>query len=142
MRPIADCLNPKLITLCQGVIQLDAINQLIHQCLPEALRGTCYAGSFSQGCLILVVKDAVWASQLRYSLPELRDTLRRDGGLYQLTSIKISLNALTPDNLIKPTKNQPVLSQIARKNLLEAGELCRYAPLKAALHRLADRNKG
>ena len=84
MRRINRCLNPRLVEICQRTRQLEALNSAIKQCLPYALKEHCQVGSFNKGCLIIVVSDPAWASELRYSIPELRDTLRSEAGLYQL----------------------------------------------------------
>ena len=89
MRHITRCLNSKLTTICQQAIKLEELNAKINQYLPEELREQCTVGSFNNCCLVLVISNPEWALQLRYSLPELRDTLRRDAGLHQLASIKI-----------------------------------------------------
>ena len=69
----------------------EELNAKINQYLPEELREQCTVGSFNNCCLVLVLRNPEWALQLRYSLPELRDTLRRDAGLHQLASIKITV---------------------------------------------------
>ena len=91
MRHITRCLNSKLTAICQQAIKLEELNAKINQYLPEELREQCTVGSFNNCCLVLVLRNPEWALQLRYSLPELRDTLRRDAGLHQLASIKITV---------------------------------------------------
>lgn len=92
MRHITRCLNIQLADICQRAIKLEELNAKIHDYLPEALREQCHVGSFNNSCLILVTRDPVWASQLRYALPELRDKLRSEAGIHQLASIKITIS--------------------------------------------------
>ena len=140
MRRINRCLNPRLVEICQRTRQLEALNSAIKQCLPYALKEHCQVGSFNKGCLIIVVSDPAWASELRYSIPELRDTLRSEAGLYQLSSIKISIKTETeaqPEK--KHTKKS--LSTHTLEGIISEAAQCEYAPLKKALNQLA-RNLG
>lgn len=89
MRSISQCLNKQLADICQRSVQLEELSNKVRRMLPETLANTCHVGSFNKGCLLLTTTDAAWASQLRYMIPELRDKLRKEGGMYQLTSIKI-----------------------------------------------------
>ncbi len=93
MRHITRCLNPKLTEICLHAIKLEEVSAILLRYLPDNLSDHCRVGSFRNGCLILVTHDPVWASQIRYSLPELRDTLRSEAKLYQLASIKITIDA-------------------------------------------------
>lgn len=91
MRHITRCSNVILTEICQQAIKLEALTAKIKPYLPEALREDCTVGSFNNGCLTLVITNPMWAVQLRYSLPELRDTLRKEAGIHQLASIKIHM---------------------------------------------------
>lgn len=136
MRRINRCLNTRLMDICKRTIKLEELNTKLQDYLPPSLLTHCNVGSFNHGCLVIVTSDPVWASQLRYSLPELRDKLRRDAGIYQLTSIKVTL---TIDELptINKTITPPILSTKAREIITAGGDECDYQPLKEALHRLA-----
>ena len=91
MRHITRCLNPQLASICQRAIKLEELNAKIYDYLPENLRERCHVGSFTNSCLVLVTNDPVWATQLRYALPELRDKLRSEAGIHQLASIKVTV---------------------------------------------------
>lgn len=119
MRRINRCLNRQLLTVCQQAIQLDEISSKLHKYLPENLRNNCRVGSFNKGCLILVTNNAIWATELRYCLPTLRDSLRRDAGLYQLTSIKINIMVESRLNTagLKQKTQEYQMSDIARDTL-------------------------
>ena len=91
MRPINLCFNKQIINICQRAAELEALNIRIKTWLPDNLKDHCSVGSFEKGCLVLTTKDAVWATQLRYALPTLRDMLRKEAGLYQLLAIKVTV---------------------------------------------------
>ena len=137
MRPINRCLNPQLVKLCQRVIQLDELNLKIQSYLPKHLAKHCQVGSFNQGCLLITVSDAVWATELRYSQSELRDNLRK-GGLFQLTSIKIAIIEQLPLNKLAKKPRKQKLSSFARESILTSSALFDYHPLKKALSQLAE----
>lgn len=71
------------------------LEKIIAAYLPIEMQSAVTIANFNNGCLILNVKDSVWASQLRFMLPELRDSLRKKNNLYQLSSIKIAINRET-----------------------------------------------
>lgn len=136
MRSINRCLNPQLQKICQRVIQIDELNTKIKAYLPQHLIEHCQVGSFNQGCLLITVNDAVWATELRYSQAELRDNLRK-GGLFQLSSIKIAIIESVLPNKLNPRSFTPKLSALARATIRSNSELFDYLPLKRALYNLA-----
>lgn len=138
MRSISRCLNKQLAEICERSVQLEELSEKITQLLPPNLAAICKVGSFSKGCLILTTTDAVWASQLRYAIPELRDKLRSDFGMYQLSSIKINIvEPMIEYNKPKTTQG-PSLTAKAKETIIRESQQCRYEPLKEALLHLAD----
>ena len=136
MRRINRCLNTRLIEICKRTVQLEELNSKLYGFLPNTLQKYCHVGSFNRGCLVIVVNDPVWASELRYSIPELRDKLRKEAGIYQLTSIKLMVATIESSNATKHL-NTPSLSTKARDVILSSKEQCSYQPLKDALAQLA-----
>ena len=139
MQRISQCLNTKLAEIYKRALAIDHLNETIIQYLPENLRDHFTIGSFSNGNLVLITTNPIWASQLRYHLPDLRDTLRKDAGLYQLASIKINIaaDAIFP-TIEKSTPRFLPLSANARETILSSSEQCDYDPLKTALKHLAE----
>lgn len=104
MRHITNCFNRDLTKLKSQADELAIVHKQIMQYIPAEIKPNCQISAFNSGCLILTVNDAIWASQLRFMLPEIRDKLRKEANLYQLTSIKVKINR---DLLEKnPKKNQ------------------------------------
>ncbi|HHF7365722.1 TPA: DciA family protein [Legionella bozemanae] len=138
MRSISRCLNKQLTDLCQRSVQLEELTNKIKLMLPEALANECQVGSFNKGCLLLTTTDAAWASQLRYAIPELRDKLRKEAGMYQLSSIKVTV--IEPQ--IQYEKSRPLqkheLSEKAKAIIISESQSCTYEPLQKALLHLAD----
>ncbi len=136
MRRISHCLNPKLIDICQSVVQLEALNGILAHYLPTHFQQHCRIGSFSRGTLNLVTSDSGWATQLRYLLPEIRDKLRKEAGLFQLVSIKITLDTKP----VLQTKTKPKcktrISEKSRQIILDTSLQCQHLPLQEALIKL------
>lgn len=135
MRRINRCLNGRLAAICQRTVQLEELSEKLTHYLPTILQPHCQVGSFTHGCLLIIVSDPVWSTQLRYILPELRDKLRKEANIHQLTSIKISVATTKEQEAIK--RSIPQLSSNARATLLATSEQCNYLPLKEALYHLA-----
>lgn len=136
VRRVNRCLNVKLQAICQQAVQLEELNAKLALFLPETLRTQCHVGSFNKGCLVLITHDQVWASQLRYSVPELRDKLRCEAGIYQLSSIKVTVAIESAAKPAKKTSIKPISTK-ARDNILAQASECSYLPLKDALLSLA-----
>lgn len=120
-------------------MQLEELSHKVLQLLPADLAASCQVGSFNKGCLILTTANAAWASQLRYALPELRDRLRKEAGMYQLLSIKVDI--VIPPTLCeeeaKPSAGHALTAQ-AKASIISESQNCSYQPLRQALLHLAD----
>ena len=137
MRPINRCLNEKLIDLCQRSVQLEELSYKISQLLPPDLANECQVGSFNKGCLVLTTIDASWASQVRYAIPELRDKLRKEAGMYQLSSIKVVVIEPLINNERAVKDVSISLSEKAKATIICESQQCTYQPLQKALLHLA-----
>ena len=140
MRSIKKCLNKQLADLCERSIQLEDLSKKVSQFIPTPLANSCHVGSFSKGCLVLTTSNASFASQLRYALPELRDKLRKEGGIYQLSSIKIIITEPTTEYKKLVSQTSYSLSEQAKTSIIQESEYCSYEPLKQALIHLAQGN--
>lgn len=136
IRRIDQCLNTKITEIFQHVAKIKQIEQQIISYLPKTLSHHFSIGSFKNGFLVLVTSDPVWASQLRFHLPELRDNLRSQAGLYQLTSIKIHI--AMNETQLKPLKKSKILplSKRAQQEIITLSKVCNHSPLKDALEKL------
>lgn len=123
--------------LCQRSIQLEELSSKVAQLLPAHLAAVCRVGSYNKGCLVLTTQDSVWASQLRYALPELRDRLRKEAAMYQLSSVQIMVQIPTTAGAQKNRATPPHLSDGAKATIINESQQCAYQPLKKALLHLA-----
>ena len=92
MRPISKCLNAKLSQICMHAIKLEELSAIVLPYLPEILRAHCQISSFNSGILVLSTSNPIWATQLRYLLPELRDRLRKEAKFYQIVSVQLKVH--------------------------------------------------
>lgn len=92
MLHISKCFNKNVSDIQTQGEKCRDLEKIITNYLPIEIRSAVTIASFNNGCLILNVNDSVWASQLRFMLPELRDYLRKENNLYQLSNIKITIN--------------------------------------------------
>ncbi|WP_133130390.1 DciA family protein [Legionella yabuuchiae] len=139
IRPINRCLNAKLVEICNHAMKLETVNQIIKSYLPSSMKDYCSVGSFNNGCLKLILTEQIFASELRYSLPNLRDTLRREAGLFQLASIKLEIAVL--DNTQEKKRKQKLsISENARQAIVNQADMIEHQDLKEAFYKLADKD--
>ncbi|KGP64223.1 hypothetical protein EP47_04000 [Legionella norrlandica] len=138
MKSINRCLNKQLSEICQRSMQLEELSLKISRFLPENLADKCQVASFNKGSLLLTTTNAAFASQIRYLLPDLRDKLRKEAGLYQLSAIKITVIEPSPQLQKSIEKNSPTLSEKAKTTIISESQNCSYEPLQKALLRLAQ----
>lgn len=89
MRPINRCFDRQMLNLCQQAMYLEKLTAVVRGYLPESLAPAVSVGKFEKGCLALVITDQIWATELRYCLPSLRDDLRSREKLHKLINITI-----------------------------------------------------
>ena len=134
MRPITHCINKQLADLCQKALKLEELSSKIIKFLPPEFAPYCQVTSFNRGVLHLSTVNAAWATQLRFVVGELRDKLRKEAGLYQLSSIKIGViepaGQLSTDEI---STKKYTLSAEVKELVLNESQKYAYEPLKKAL---------
>ncbi|MCC5792444.1 MAG: DUF721 domain-containing protein [Legionellaceae bacterium] len=136
LRRVNQCLNSNLVKICLRSYQLEKLQDMVRQVLPDSLREHCQVGSFQQGQLIILVNDACWATELKFLLPQLRDRLRSEYQLYQLSGIqlKVGLPPAVPES---GRKKKSGLTRQARQLIDKEAEGLPPGPLQTALKKLA-----
>lgn len=81
------------MSVCKRAIELESLTAILQAHLPAQYHAYCTVGGFNNGCLTLQVTQPLLATELRYLLPDLRDTLRSKAGLYQLVNIKMIVDS-------------------------------------------------
>lgn len=67
--------------------QIESLQKLWLRFVPDNLRACTKVANYRDDSLIISVASAVWATELRFNIPNLLETLRKEGKLYQLRSI-------------------------------------------------------
>ena len=67
--------------------QLESFQKLWLTFVPENLRAYTKVANYRDDSLVIAVASAAWATELRFILPQMLQTLRMEGKIYQLRSI-------------------------------------------------------
>lgn len=134
MKRIHSCFDKSIINLCDKIETLNEITCFVRSHLPEHLSHSTHVLSVTHGCLILGVDDPIWATELRFLLPTLRDRLRGQHILPQLISIQIKLYYQPPQH--NKSKCSAKLTLKAREAIKLAEEKCEYEPLRNVWRKL------
>lgn len=111
----------------QKLQQLQLLQGKLDQCLPDTFKPYCRVANYREGCLVIGVSSAAWATQLRYAIPDLLQLLRTQAGLYDLCSISTYIDPYLHQPLLKEKDNK----KITKEKLTNYGEkmlqeLCEY----------------
>jgi len=79
--------NQTLQQLVKKAERLLDLNQRLLEQLATPLKEHCKLANWRNGCLVIETDSAVWATQLRYSSPDLLERLRKIPEFYGLCSI-------------------------------------------------------
>ncbi len=126
-------------TLLDKVNKLHDLNIFVKQYLTSPLVDHCQVANLRQGKLVLAVDSPVWATKLRFYLPELLSTLRQQPRFAGLAGIEVcvapeTLKTTEPSKITLPGRK---MSNANRKMLLELAVSTKDERLKAALIALA-----
>lgn len=139
MRLISQCLDERLTAIFAQVKKITELDNKIKQYLPENLVTHCKVGNYIKGNLLLVT-NAVWATELRYCLPMLRESLRKKAKLYDLVNIKIIISNDATYIPPKIKEKEEVFSQDLQDLFYQAAEQNPNVALKEVLYKLAKRS--
>ena len=89
LKKAINCINSNLVNIYQKSIDVDQLSNKVLPLLPKHLQSYVTIASFEKGTLVLAYKNSSIANELRYLVPELRDTLRQKAQMHQLTQIKL-----------------------------------------------------
>lgn len=129
-----------LRALFAQVQYLSSLQQHLDRLLEPAARDQCRVGNFRDGCLFLIIRDAAWATRLRYRQHKLLQSLQ---GLREFSDLQRIVFKVSPDKETSPHEQQtpPTLSSQAAVDLLETAAAIQDPQLRAALERLARHAK-
>jgi hypothetical protein len=132
-----------LTTLLGKVADLRQLNQLFSQYLDPDLAKHCQVVKIDRDCLIVVVDNNHWISQLRFHIPDLLPKLRTHAPYQNLKAI---CSKMKPDyKPFVPRRKSPpmkLLSQDAADKMLDAAKSIKDERLRGILERIARHSVG
>lgn len=126
-----------LSNLRKKIQQLAQLNIFWLEQLDDALAQHTRVANYREGCLIIEVDSSVWATRLRFLIPELLKSLRRLKEFHTLQSIEWYVNATVSLAKYSPLRQPPVLSAQNASLLHETAAEISSEALKRALQKLA-----
>ncbi len=129
-------------SVTQKLKWLARLNKLWHAQLDATLANHCRVANLREQCLIIEVESAAWLMQLRFQIPALLKTLRKNAELRDLKEIKWYIQPAVAT--ARSTKRRPQnlsLSTHTAQLLRETAESMSNAKLRKALENLAKRGK-
>lgn len=119
--------------------RLAHLQQLLESQLQPAARPFCRVASWRDGCLLLIVNDAQWATHLRYQQKRLLRQLLQFREFANLTKILFKIQPVTAER--RASGRNPCLSASAADTLRAAASGISDPQLRAALERLASHTR-
>lgn len=129
----------KLEQVLERVESLRRLNERVMLCVDPDLQAHCQVANFRQGCLVMVVDSAVWATRLRYSFPELLNRLRFEARLFEVSSLQCVVRKVSMPQISKNKEKSLSLTAENAQLFLEIAENESDPILAASLKRLASR---
>lgn len=136
---ITSLLADQASALCQlsnRARYLATLDRTVRALLPAAIVDHCRVANLRDNVLVLQAEGTVWATKLRYQLPQILTDLRRLPDLKGLDSIRIRIapaqTAQNPSPLARPH-----LSEHSAELLQQAADATPDPELAAALRRVA-----
>lgn len=130
--------------LIQRGSQLLRVDKLVRSLLGSAFGEHCRVANIKGNCLLLHVDSTVWATRIRYQLPELLRNMQQTEQLKQISEIQLRVQPQERD--ASPAKLTPtrkaVMSRDAALCVQECASSIADDQLRSALQRLAKRGPG
>lgn len=123
------------------VQQLITLNQIWQTVIPNELNAHTRVANFRTGYLIIECESAVWATRLRYLLPDIKPKLLNYPDLHSLVEIEWSIQPAFHTQPVPLKSCPPILSNTNAELLKNAAETIRTKPLQEALLRIAEHVK-
>lgn len=117
--------------------QLSHLNNLLHAQLEASLAQYCRVANFRENILIIEVDGSVWATRLRYIVPELLQKLRREKEFHRLQEIKWYIRPV--ENAYKKKSTKSIKMSEENSDLItETAQHIANPHLQSAMKKLAN----
>lgn len=114
---------------------LKQIDKILQQTIPSPLNEHCHIANLRHTTLVMHVDSSLWASQLRYLLPNLMEQWQQETNLPEIEKVEIKVRFIH-----QPTRrytHHPILSEQSESLLRDTAEQVSHPKLKSALLKLA-----
>lgn len=122
--------------LTHMAVRLTRLQSALEQYLQPAARPWCRVASLEDGCLLLVVSNAQWATHLRYQQQRLLRQLQGSGEFGNLSKILLKVQPTIGEQDQRPAPDP--LPSSAAQSLRDTASKVASPQLRAALERLSQ----
>jgi hypothetical protein len=103
--------------------------------LPGSLASHVIVANADDSTLVIHTDSPAWAARLRYQIPVILDLAKEKCALASIHNVRIKVKIPAEDSVT--SAREPVLSERARRTLLQSAESTEDPELQASLRRLA-----
>lgn len=125
--------------LIQRSGQLLRLDTLVRDLLGSGFAEHCRVANIKGNSLLLHVDSTVWATRIRYQLPELLRNLQQTDQLRQITEIDLRVQPRDVSEAVKKPIRKAAMSRDAALCVKECASSIEDEQLRGALQRLASR---
>jgi hypothetical protein len=129
-----------LLHLFKKLDQLNELNQIFAQYVEPGIVTHCRVANLQNNCLIVIVDNGNWATQLRFQIPTLIANMRQHAVLANLKAICCKTRPAThPQNTRKKRKTIPMkaISEETAKEMLQIAKNVADDKLRKILEKIA-----
>jgi len=134
--------NSKIGSLITQAQKIDFLNNKLLDLLPSPLPHHCHLAKIDNQTLVIIVDSPIWATRLRYSIPDLLAKLKHQSQyFFPVRDIKVKVEPIwhikTPINTLKP---KPISKKTAQC-LTDTANTIENNAIKNALLKMAAKAK-
>ena len=134
--------SPAIDSVLNKLKQLSDLQNILSKYLTEKLAEHCQVANYENNALCIITNSALWATQLRFQIPNLLTQLRQHDELRALREIRCKIHPQT--RAPQPVATPPVerLTLATAQILLAVAKNIKHDPLKAIMEKIAENIKG
>jgi hypothetical protein len=134
--------SPAIDSVLNKLKQLTELQNILHSYLAEKLAEHCQVANYENNSLCIITNTALWATQIRFQIPNLLTQLRQHDELRALREIRCKIRPKT--RAPQPAAMPPVerLTLETAQIILAVAKNIKHDPLKAIMEKIAENIKG
>lgn len=121
--------------------RLEELEQILKTHIDPKFVNHCRIASFSEGMLVLMTESALWATHIRFAVPELLKKLRHHESFQSLTQIQTKILPAKHYRLVASSSSRKAsrLSTQTAEIVLEIANHIQYDKLRNIMQKIANR---